>query len=86
MTQDTAIKIRDTGKKIANASLGSIIIAVGLMIVAKKAQTNGDLLRAWILVVTSNFVMLVYLFGLRRYFKQIQNLVASEKDKDKNVQ
>lgn len=56
-------------KKIWQASLSSIVISVALIVLCKSAQNNNDLLTAFILVFTSNLVMLVYLFGLRHYFK-----------------
>jgi hypothetical protein len=61
-------------KKVALASLASIVICIALIVFSKMAQSNGDLIRALILMITSNFVTLVYLFGVRYYFKKIQAL------------
>ena len=59
-------------KKMAKASLACIVLCVGLLWISKLAQQH-DLLQAYALVFTSNIVMLVYLFGLRNYIKQLQN-------------
>lgn len=69
------------GLKLRNASLAATVICIGLIIVSKHAQTEGDLLRSWALMFTSNLVMLVYLFGLRRYVKVLAKPEA-KKDKD----
>jgi hypothetical protein len=57
------------GILIRNSSLAATAIGIGLIIVSKHAQANDELLRSWILMFTSNIVMLVYLFGLRHYIK-----------------
>lgn len=67
------------GKKVFNASLASIVICIGLIILAKTAQNNGDLITALILVFTSNFVTVTYLFGLRYYFRKIAALEEGAK-------
>ena len=81
MTLDTAIKFNELCKKIKGASLGTVIINVGLIIIALKAQQNGDLWRAWTLVVTSNFVMMIYFIGLRYYYRKMNKLLKSDASK-----
>jgi len=66
--------------KIAKASLASIVICVALIILAKTAQRNGDLNTALILMFTSNFVTLVYLFGIRYYFKKMRAIKEQRDD------
>lgn len=59
------------GTKTFKLSLISIILCIGLIIVALIAQNNGLLIQAFILIFTSNLVMVICLFGLRYYIKKL---------------
>ena len=57
-------------KKALKASIVSVILCIALMYMTKVAQYNGDLWRAFVLIVTANVVMIVYLLGIRKYMKE----------------
>ena len=81
MTKETAIKIKEYGKKVFHSSLAALVICIGLCVIAKKAQASGELWQAFTLVVTSNIVIIVFLLGIRSYTKQVHKLLEQEKDK-----
>jgi predicted Na+-dependent transporter len=58
-------------KKIFKASLVSLVLCIGLIIVARIAQNNEQLEQAFVLVFTSNIITVVYLFGLRYWIKKL---------------
>jgi hypothetical protein len=73
---------QEIGIKIRNASLVSIGLCVALIFITLKAQSNGYLLMAYIAVVTSNVITIVYLFGLRHYINLLYK-PKKQKKKDK---
>ena len=68
-------------KELAKASLAAIVIGVGLCWIGWKAYLNGNLLQSYVLIFTSNIVTLIYLFGTRKYYKQM----GVKKDDSKDV-
>ena len=62
----------EISKQLAKISIVDILLCAGLLFVAWKAYQTGDLLRAYVLVFTTNIITLVYLFGTRKLIKQLQ--------------
>jgi len=58
-------------KQIVVASFVYILLAISFIWVSKIALHNQNILCAWILVFTSNIITLIYLFGIRKYIKQM---------------
>jgi len=57
-----------------------IFLCVCLIWLSKTAQDNQDLLRAWILLFTSNILTIVYLFGFRNYVRNVRKKEESDKE------
>jgi len=64
--------MKNISKEIGKSSLAYIILCVGLIWMSKVAIQSNDLLYAWVFIFTSNLLTLTYLFGLRKYIKQLQ--------------
>lgn len=71
-------KIRKKYRAVKIASFIAPALCITLLLIGRLARDNGDLVRAFILSVTSVVVVIIYYIALRRFF----NFMRKNKDGD----